>query len=61
LDDGEVDLALVQPAGVNGGVDRDEVRPGAVEAVDAALAAVRGAVVDDQEDALGIAAGVLGS
>ena len=45
LDDGEVDLGLVEPAGVDGGVDDDQVRPGALEAVDAALAAMRGAVV----------------
>ena len=45
-DDGEVDLTLVDPAGVNGGVDEDQVRPGALEAIDRALSAVRGAVVD---------------
>ena len=30
LDDGEVDLGLVEPAGVDGGVDEDQVGPGAV-------------------------------
>ena len=41
-------------------VDDDQVRPGALEAVDRAFAAVRGAVVDDQEDALRLLVGVLG-
>ena len=60
LDNGKVDLGLVEPAGVDGRVDDDQVGPGALEAVDAAFAAVRGAVVDDQEDALRGAVGVLG-
>jgi hypothetical protein len=45
---------------VDRGVHHDQVRPGALEAVERALAAVGGAVVDDQEDALGAAVGVLG-
>jgi hypothetical protein len=32
LDDGEVDLGLVEPAGVNRGVDKDQVLVGALEA-----------------------------
>jgi hypothetical protein len=39
-------------------VDEDQVRPGALEAVDRALAAVRGAVVDDHEHALRLAVGL---
>ncbi len=50
LDDREVDLDLVEPAGVDGQVDEDEVLVVALEAVDRALAAVGGAVVDDPED-----------
>ena len=61
LDDREVDLGLVEPAGVDRGVDEDQVRPGALEAVDRALAAVRGAVVDDHEHALRLAVGLAGS
>jgi len=44
-----VDLDLVEPAGVYRQVDEDEVRPAPLEAVDGFLAAVRGAVVDDQK------------
>ena len=58
LDDREVDLGLVEPAGVDRGVDEDQVRPCALEAVDRCLAAVRGAVVDDHEHALGFAVGL---
>jgi hypothetical protein len=57
LHDREVDLGLVEPGGVDRGVDHDEVGPGALEAVDRAPAAVGGAVVDDQEDALGLGVG----
>ena len=60
MHDGEVDLGLVEPAGVDRGVHEDQVRPGALEAVDRALAAVRGAVVDDHEHALGVAVGLDG-
>ncbi len=49
LDDGEVDLGLVEPGRVDRGVYEHEVRPGALESVDRAFAAVRGAVVDDHE------------
>ena len=41
LDDREVDLGLVEPAGVDRGVDGDQVWPAALEAVDRALSAVR--------------------
>ncbi len=60
MDNGEVHLGLVEPGRVDRGVDEHEVRPGALETVDAALAAVRGAVVDDHEHALGVAVGLDG-
>jgi hypothetical protein len=34
LHDGEVDFGLVEPAGVDWGVDEGQVRPGALEAVE---------------------------
>src|SRR5208283_5895875 len=37
LDDRVVDLDLVEPAAVDGGVDEDQVRPAALETVDAFL------------------------
>jgi hypothetical protein len=40
LDERVVDLDLVEPAAVDGGVDKDEVRPAALEAIDRPLAAV---------------------
>jgi hypothetical protein len=53
-----VDLGLVEPAGVDRSVDEDEVLLGALEAVGRALAAMRGAVVNDHEDALRVAVGL---
>jgi hypothetical protein len=55
LDDREHDLDLVQPRRVGRQVHEDQVRPLALEAVDRGLAGVRGAVVDDPEDALALA------
>jgi hypothetical protein len=60
LEDREGDLDLVGPGGVHGQVDEDQVRPGALAAVDRALAGVAGAVVDDPEDALGRRVGLGG-
>lgn len=57
LDDGEVDLDLVEPAGVNWGVDDMCVGPLPPEAVDAGLPAVDGGVVQDPEDAPGAVVG----
>ena len=37
LDDRVVDLGLVEPAAVDGGVDEDQVAPAALEAVDGLL------------------------
>jgi len=58
LDDREVDLGLVEPAGVDRGVDEDQVLPRALQPLDRCLAAVRGAVVDDHEHALRPAVGL---
>ena len=58
MHDGEVDLGLVEPAGVDGGVDEDQVLVSAFQASDRGLAAVRGAVVDDHEHALRLAVGL---
>ena len=53
LHDGEVDLALVQPGGVDGQMDEPQSRPRSFQAVDRCLAPVRPAVVDDPEHPLG--------
>src|SRR6266545_3557555 len=50
LNDGEVDLDLVEPAGVHGTVYGHDVGEGCLEAAHAGSAAVRGAVVHDPED-----------
>ena len=60
LDDREDQLDLAQPRGMEGEVDEDEVGPLALEALDRGLAAVRGAVIDDPEDALGPGVWLLG-
>ena len=52
LEHGEVDLDLIQPAGVHGQVHEDEFGPLGVEPVHSTLAAVDRAVVDDPEDSL---------
>ena len=61
LDDGEVDLHLVQPRSVDRGVDHDCVGERAGQPVGSLLAAVGGAVVDDGPATLRMhcAAGVL--
>ena len=60
LDHREVDLDLVQPGGVDRGVNEDQVRPAVLEAVDRRLPAVRGAVIDDPEHARGGGVGLPG-
>ena len=50
LEDREVDLDLVDPAGVLGQVDKDEVVERPFESVDRALASVDCATIDDPED-----------
>jgi len=52
LQDGEVDLDLVQPAGMDREMDQDEIRPVGMKAIDRPLTAMHGSVVDDQEDPL---------
>lgn len=53
LDDREVDLDLVEPAGMNWGVHRHDGRPGFLQPRDGCLTAVRGAVIHDPEHAGG--------
>ncbi len=55
-----VDLDLVEPAGVDRGVDEDHVPPALLQSLDRCLAAVIGAVVDDPEHAAGGAVGLFG-
>ena len=50
LDDGEIDLDLVEPTGVNRRIHWDNSRPAPLQALHARLAAMRGAVVHDPED-----------
>lgn len=49
LDDGEVDFDLVEPTGVNGGMDQDEVGVGFLEPLEGSLPAMGGAVIYDPE------------
>ena len=53
LEDGEIDLDLIEPACVHGGVNGNDRRPPLLEAVHAGLAAMRRAVIHDPEDATG--------
>src|ERR1044072_2999202 len=46
LDDGEVDLDLVEPRRMDGQMDQAQVAPLALQPLDGCLAAVGGAVVD---------------
>src|SRR5438093_11097489 len=55
LDDGEVDLDLVEPARVDWAVDEHEIWESGLKASDRSLAAMRGAVVHDPKDVTGIA------
>ena len=45
LNDGEVDLDLVEPTRVNGRVNRNDRRPADLKTLDALLAAVSGAII----------------
>ena len=54
LDDGELDLALVQPRGMDGQVDEPQRRPLALEAFGGTLAPVTRAVVHDPKDPLAV-------
>jgi len=51
LDDGEVDLNLVEPTGVNRAVNREQVGKGLGQASHAGRAPMRGAVIHDPEHA----------
>src|SRR5215475_5166081 len=59
LDDGEVGFDLIEPAGVHGSVDENDVGPFGLEPIDGGLSAMGGAVVDGPEDATGGAIGLL--
>ena len=58
LDHGEVDLDLVEPGRMDGGVDHDRVREGVGEPGCCGPAAVGGAVVDDPEHPPGAGVGL---
>ena len=49
LNDGEVDVDLVEPTGMDRRVDQDDVWPFGSQSSSGSLAAVRGAVVCDKE------------
>lgn len=57
--DRKIDFDLIEPAGVNGQVNEDEIRPAFREALDRRSTTVRRAVVDDPEHALGRGIGLL--
>ena len=59
LNDGEVDLDLVQPAGVYRSVDGNEVGISGLETIHATCSAVRRSIVYDPEDALRVGIGRL--
>ena len=59
LNDREVHLDLVEPAGVRRCMHRDDRGPTALQAPDASLTAVRGAVVHDPEYPRGGSVGLL--
>ena len=53
LDNGEIDLDLIEPTGVDRGVDKNDIGPFGAQPSGGALTAVRGAIVDDPEHAAG--------
>ena len=53
LDDGEIDLNLIDPAGMNGGVDQKGIGPAGTNAFDGFLTSMSRAVIHDPKDALG--------
>ena len=57
LDDGEVDLDLIQPTGMNRSVNENQPGELLLEAEDGGVAAVGTAVIDDPEDATGFVVG----
>ena len=58
LDDGEIDLNLVEPTGVDRGVDQHDRGPRRAQAVGGLFAAVGGTVIGNPEDAPRRAIGV---
>ena len=59
LQHGEIDFDLVEPAGVDRGMHQQEVGVALAEPPDRGQSAMRGAVVDDPEDAPSVAVGRL--
>ena len=55
FDDGEVDLNLVEPAGMDRSMHRDEIREGGFQAPNARLAAMRRSIVHNPEYPSGVA------
>ena len=53
LNDGKVNFDLVHPTGMNGCVNQDGVGPALLESSNGSLAAMRGTIVDDPENAFG--------
>ena len=53
MDDGEIDLNLIDPAGMNRGVDEKGVGPAGTNAFDGFLTAMSRAVIHDPENAFG--------
>ena len=60
FDDGEVDLDLIEPAGVNWRVNDDQVGPSLPQPFLTRETAMRGTVVDNPEDSVGRTIGSLG-
>lgn len=52
LNDGEIDFDLIQPACMNRRVHKDQIRPHLAKTLTRRHTAMRGAVVDDPEDAV---------
>ena len=59
LDDGEINLDLIEPTGVNRGVHEDGIGSAGSDAFNRPLAAMSRAVVHDPEDAVGRLVGFL--
>ena len=57
--DREINLDLIEPAGVHRSVDGNYRGPAVLEALDAPLAAMRRAIVENPKDALGRPIGLL--
>src|SRR5215472_520139 len=57
LDDGEIDLDLIEPAGVHRAKNQHEIGVPALQPFDRAWTAMRGSVVDNPENAVGLAIG----